>query len=105
MQNVKTLYDNLKLLYNAIISNLKRRIYMDFLKEIIISALYNNRINLSVDFGDVDIANILTIESAKTLKKIHNELCDDTLDDFQCIENIIHLYENMGINCKNRHDF
>lgn len=78
---------------------------MEFLKEIIISALYNNRINLSVDFGDVDIANILTIESAKTLKKLHKILCDDTLDDFQCIENIITIYENMGLTCGKRHDF
>lgn len=76
---------------------------MEFLKEIIISALYNNKINVSVDFGDCDINSIMSADSANSLKKIHKILCDDTLDDFDCIENLICVYEDMGLSCGNRH--
>lgn len=78
---------------------------MELLKEIILSTLYNNKAKVSIDFGDTDIPSILDVESSKRLKEIHRVLCDDTLDDFQCIENIITIYENIGITCGSRHNF
>ena len=51
---------------------------------------------------------VLEKECYKTLRKIKEIIQNDELDDSDCfakIENIICLFENMGIDCAGRHDF
>ncbi len=39
------------------------------------------------------------------LEEIHKAVCDDSLDDFGCIEKIIEIFEKNGFSCNGRHDF
>lgn len=39
------------------------------------------------------------------LEEIHGTICDDSLDDFGCIEKIIEIFEKNGFSCNGRHDF
>ena len=39
------------------------------------------------------------------LEEIHKAVCDDGLDDFGCVEEIVGIFEKNGISCNSRHDF
>ncbi|EEG30885.1 hypothetical protein CLOSTMETH_01453 [[Clostridium] methylpentosum DSM 5476] len=40
-----------------------------------------------------------------TLNRIRETLLDDSLCDFECIEEIVCILEDSGIGCGSRHDF
>lgn len=55
-----------------------------------------------------DITQIIEMECYKTLQKIKTVLEDDSLEDSACfmkIEEIVCAFEEMGVNCGDRHDF
>ena len=39
------------------------------------------------------------------LEEIHGAVCNDSLNDFDCIEKILEIFEKNGIRCISRHDF
>lgn len=39
------------------------------------------------------------------LAEIHGAVCNDSLNDFDCIEKILEIFEKNGIRCSSRHDF
>lgn len=39
------------------------------------------------------------------LSEIHEAVCDESLDDFGCIEKILKIFEENGFSCGVRHDF
>ena len=39
------------------------------------------------------------------LGEIHGAVCNDSLNDFDCIEKILEIFEKNGIRCGTRHDF
>ena len=41
----------------------------------------------------------------KAFVEIRMILENDELDDFQCVEAIVRVYENLGLDCGGRHDF
>lgn len=79
---------------------------MELMQEILIGYLKSN---LEIKFSKkVNFERIVEKECYKALKKIRNIIQNDHLDDVTCfekIEEIVCLFENMGIDCGNRHDF
>lgn len=53
----------------------------------------------------INMAEILNMECYLALQKIKTIIGDDSLNDFECIEKIICLFEEMGSNGGSRHDF
>ncbi|MCL2696301.1 MAG: hypothetical protein FWE69_08255 [Clostridiales bacterium] len=51
---------------------------------------------------EIDLVNAT---SYKALKEIKTIIENDTLSDFECIEEIVCVFERLGSNGGNRHDF
>lgn len=51
------------------------------------------------------VSKIIDQLEEKMLSEIHEAVCDGSLDDFQCIEKILEVFEKNGFSCNNRHDF
>lgn len=71
---------------------------MDFIEQIL---LYEIRKNIN----DVRMEKLAENISVQALKDIHNILSDNSLSDFECIEEIISVFEKIGSGGGNRHDF
>ena len=54
---------------------------------------------------DIDYAKIIELKSLQALEKIKTVIEDDSLSDFECVERIVRIFENIGSNGGNRHDF
>ena len=44
-------------------------------------------------------------ENARALARIRDILADNALDDFQCVEKIVLVLKELGVDCGDRHDF
>ena len=83
---------------------------MELYEEIILHALRNERAIISVSFPDMklDAQELVEATSYGALIGIQHILKDDSLNDEECfykIEKIVRIFENMGSDCGNRHDF
>ena len=83
---------------------------MELYEEIILHALRNERAIISVSFPDMKLnaQELVGAASYGALIGIQHILKDDTLNDEECfykIEKIVRIFENMGSDCGNRHDF
>lgn len=80
---------------------------MDFLREILIKALENQRIEISCPELTVDAADLVEMRSYAALCKIKEIVDDERLDDQACfhrIEEILLALEFLGSG-STRHDF
>lgn len=80
---------------------------MDFLREILIKALENQRIEISCPELTVDAADLVEMRSYAALCKIKEIVDDECLDDQACfhrIEEILLVLEFLGSG-STRHDF
>ena len=81
---------------------------MELYKEILAHALSYGEVKITFQGQSPDIAQIVEGECYKALQKIKAIICDDSLEDSECfmkIEEIICLFEQLGIHCGTRHDF
>lgn len=81
---------------------------MDLYKEILFHILEEETFEIRFTNLQIDINKIIENECYKTLEKIKNIICDDSLDDSECfmkIEEIVSAFEKTGSNGGNRHDF
>ncbi len=80
---------------------------MELLQELFIDFLKSE--HFKIKFAEeFDLEHIIEKECYKVLRKIKEILRDGELDDFDCfskIEEIVCLFENIGIDCGGRHDF
>ena len=53
----------------------------------------------------IDFAKIIDLKSLYALEKIKAVIENDSLSDFECVERIINIFEELGSNGGNRHDF
>ena len=51
-----------------------------------------------------DLSSLVHDESVIALGKIHAALNDDSLSDFMCLDEIIHVFDTLGLTV-HRHDF
>lgn len=65
------------------------------------------RYQVSVRFENLDdsIQDLAHMQCMLALHEIRAILDDETLDDFQCVEAIVQVYERLGSNGGSRHDF
>lgn len=78
---------------------------MDLFKEILINILMNEEINVNFPNLKFSATEIIEIESFKALQKIKTIIEDDSLSDFDCIEEIVCVFEKIGSGGGIRHDF
>lgn len=81
---------------------------MELYKDILIRLLENEHIKITFENLDINFSQVVELECYKALNEIKTIVSNDGLDDTECfqrIEEIICLFEKMGIECGNRHDF
>jgi len=80
-------------------------IEMDLLREILAEVLKKENITVSFPDLSLSLSEILESESFAALQKIKAAIEDDSLSDFECVERIVGIFENIGSGGGNRHDF
>ena len=81
---------------------------MDFIKQLLISAILQGDIDITLSADVAPLAQIIQENCVLALYRIKKILEDDRLDDKECferIEEIVTIFEELGSNCGNRHDF
>lgn len=81
---------------------------MELYKEILAQILKSEEIHITFPNVQIDAAKIVELECYKALQKIKAVIEDDSLDDKSCfmkIEEIVRIFEDLGSNGGNRHDF
>jgi len=76
---------------------------MELAAQILTQILENEKINVSVSISKKDIAKIFNDVCYDTLRKIREIVCNDSLSDSECIEEIISLFYLLGSDAGNRH--
>ena len=80
---------------------------MEMIQELFVSFIRSEYSKITVS-EKIDFERIIEKECYKTLKKIKEIIRNEELEDSDCfarIEEIVCLFESMGIDCECRHDF
>lgn len=80
---------------------------MELIKELFIRFLQSGAVEFSIS-DENTFERVAEKECYIALEKIREIIRDDTLEDAECfdrIEKIVCLFEKMGIDCGDRHDF
>lgn len=67
--------------------------------------IISSAIQAAIQRMDIDYGKIIELKSMQALQKIKAVIEDDSLSDFECVERIVRLFEEIGSNGGNRHDF
>lgn len=81
---------------------------MQLATELLAKLLENQQINVTFPNLNLTAPELLEASSYQALCQIREILCDNRLSDPECfekIERIVCLFEQLGSNCGNRHDF
>lgn len=81
---------------------------MDLYKEILLKILENQKLLVTFPELHIDAAEIVEVECYRALEKIKTILENEDYNDKEClmqIEEIICVFESLGSNGGNRHDF
>ena len=62
-------------------------------------------VRIVVEEVNIDYVELIELKSMMTLEKIKTVIENDSLSDFECIERIVKIFEQIGSNAGNRHDF
>jgi len=74
--------------------------------ELVNDMLYKELINiLPAIYKNIDFVKIINLKSLHVLERIKTVIENDSLSDFECIERIVRIFEEIGSNAGNRHDF
>lgn len=78
---------------------------MELLKEILADILEREEINIVFPNLKMSAIEIIEVECYKALQKIKTIIENDSISDFECIEQIVRVFEKIGSNGGGRHDF
>jgi len=78
---------------------------MELYKEILSKVFEKEEIQITFPNFEMDTTEILESQSYQALQKIKAVIEDDSLSDFECVENIVRIFEEIGSDGGNRHDF
>lgn len=78
---------------------------MELFKEMLIKVLMKEEINITFPNLKLGTLEAVEMEAFKALQKIKTIIADDSLSDFECVERIICMFEELGIDSIKRHDF
>ena len=77
---------------------------MELYKELIAKEI-GEMVLKTISEKQINYAEIAGNTSYKALSKIKAAICDDSLSDFDCVEQIVCIFEEFGIDSGHRHDF
>lgn len=80
-------------------------IFMDFFQEIVVNVLAKEEARVTFPNLKFSVSEILEIQCFDALKKIKTIIENDSLNDFECVEEIVCVFEQLGSSCGSRHDF
>ena len=78
---------------------------MKFSKELLTKIFSEEEIAVVFPNLKKSIREVAELEGCKILQKIKAIIEDDSLSDFECAEEIICVFEELGSICGGRHDF
>lgn len=81
---------------------------MELAAELLAKLLERRQISVTFPGFNLTAPDLLEASSYQALCQIREILCDDQLSDPECfekIERIVCLFEHLGSDCGNRHDF
>jgi len=78
---------------------------MDLYTEILAKLLSQEEAHVTFPGLQLNAKEIVEMQCYRTLQKVQAIIQDDNLSDFMCIEEIVRLFEKLGSNGGNRHDF
>lgn len=81
---------------------------MELYKEILAHALTHGQVQVTFSGENADVAEIVEGTCYKALQRIKTIIEDDRLTDKECfmkIEKVVCIFEEIGSNGGNRHDF
>ena len=74
---------------------------MDLLKAIVLNLIEDNNIVVI----DSEIADKLYFKCYKALNAIREVIRNDDITDFECVERIVNIFDDLGSDGGNRHNF
>ncbi|MCL2564069.1 MAG: hypothetical protein FWE08_08565 [Oscillospiraceae bacterium] len=78
---------------------------MELYKEILAQILSRENTHVTFPHLHLNANEIIEKQCYQTLQKIQAIIQNDDLSDFDCVEQIVRLFENLGSDGGNRHDF
>lgn len=78
---------------------------MDLYKEILISILKKEEVNVVFPGIKAGVAEMVEMKSYMALQKIKAIIENDSFSDFECVEEIVCVFEEIGSGGGGRHDF
>ena len=81
---------------------------MELYKEILAEILRNEAMHMALPEMNLDLEKLCGLACYRALESIKEILENDALEDCDCfwkIEEIVKVYEQLGSDCGNRHDF
>ena len=78
---------------------------MELYKEIIAHVIHGQKIEVTFPNLQISAKEIVEMQCYQTLEKIQAIIQSEDLDDFACVEEIVRLFEALGSDGGNRHDF
>lgn len=79
---------------------------MKLFKDILAQVLSKQDLQITInDWNMQELLHTLNFTMLGALEQILLSLQDDELSDFECIEEIVEIFEDLGSDCGNRHDF
>jgi len=76
---------------------------MELYKEIICKEL-GEIIFETLRLSEIDYTEIVKLKSIEALQKIKAVIFNDSLSDFECVEEIVYIFETLGSDGGTRHD-
>ena len=81
---------------------------MEFLEELLVSAIQKGKVRIGLRARMRKVERLVEKESVQALYRIKKMIEDDFLSDVECfekIEEIVNIFEELGMTCGSRHDF
>jgi len=89
-------------LYKELFGNMELELY----KQILIEVMSKHKIKIEFENLKITNPNIIAEKTCYiAIQRIRTILANENLSDFECIERIINLLENIGSDAGSRHDF
>ena len=78
---------------------------MYLFNELLAKVLEKQELYITAPNLQVSLTDIIELQCYQALYEIKTIIEDDSLSDFDCIEKIVCVFENIGSDGGNRHDF
>jgi len=78
---------------------------MELYQAILAKLLYQEEAHVTFPNLQLDANEMIKEQCYIALQKIHAIIQNDSMNDFECIEEIVRVFEQLGSDGGNRHDF